>query len=204
MGFQRKRSLFLTCTLGWFSILINRLGYIIASLLCMSLPTMHLVLIIRHPVIQRRDGEWRIRHQRLIECLPSCHVPKPTTGQISPFPPCAGNACAQKLSTSERYQGWGNMQREEYMWPDTVGDPRVFQGCSMHLREEHVRTQCIQVKEMPSSLLQEGVRTTPIQSGGPCQSLSYCWLALLPSLVYIRLKWNSWPHSHMLGKPSTN
>lgn len=151
------------------------------------------------------ETRWRIEDSPSAEinrgqCLPSCHVPKPTTGQISPSPPCAGNTCAQKLSASDCYQGWENMQREEYMWPDTVGDPRAFQGCSMHFSE---RSVCAH-SAYKWRKCQGGVRTTPNQSGGPSQSLSYCWLAFLPSLVYIRLKWNSWPHSHMLGKPSTN
>lgn len=131
MGFGRRRSLFLTCTLGWFSILIDRLGYIISSLLCMSLPTIHLVLNHMPPCYS--ETRWRVedRHQRLIEgsvCLPAMY-PNPPQVRSALLPSCAGNTRAQKLSTSECYQGWGNMQREEYMCPDTVGDPQVFQGC---------------------------------------------------------------------------
>lgn len=64
-----------------------------------------------------------------------------------------------------------------------------------------MRTQCIQVKEMPSSLLQEGICTTPNQSGGPRQPLSYTGFTTIPGLC--QTEWNSWPHSRMLSKPST-
>lgn len=185
MGFGRRRSLFLTCTLGWFSILIDRLGYIIASLLCMSLPTMHLVL--NHMPPSYSETRWRVEDSpseiNIGQCLPSCHVPKPTSGQISPSPPM----CWKYMCTETVYiwmlPGVGKHAERGvhvawYSWGPT-GVPRLLDAL---LREELVRTQCIHVKKMP-----RGDMYNSKPKWGPTPVSLLCWLAWLPSLGYVRL-----------------